>query len=83
MPEDLFYEFAMPYQPGLREFDCGNEKVNDYFKKCTWFNENKGKSSPSTYVFRTEKGGEVVGYIAMSFKKIAHPYEASKSKARY
>jgi hypothetical protein len=57
MPEDLFYEFAMPNHPGLREFDCGNEKVNDYFKKCTWFNETKGKSSPSTYVFRTEKGG--------------------------
>ena len=83
MPEDLFYEFAMPNHPGLREFDCGNEKVNDYFKKCTWFNETKGKSSPSTYVFRTEKGGEVVGYIAMSFKKIAHPCDTSESRARY
>lgn len=83
MPGDLFHEIAMPDDPGLDKFDCGRDTVNGYFTSRAWFNERKGKASPPTYVFRTEEGGEVVGYVAMGFKNVEHPNDESDSKERY
>ena len=79
----LFYELALPDDPELDRFDCGEVEVNDYFLKRRWFNTKKGQAAPPTYVFRTEKGGPVVGYAAVSFRIVEHPDDRSPTRAKY
>ncbi|MCT4366231.1 MAG: hypothetical protein N3Z28_01010 [Synechococcaceae cyanobacterium MAG-AL2] len=77
----LFYEFAVPDDKELDSFDSGEQEVDDYFINREWF--KGGRASPPTYVFRTEDGGQVVGYAAVSFCNVIPPNSQSMVKAKY
>jgi len=83
MAAGIFCEFALPDDPYLDRFSSGYERTDDYFCSREWFNPDKGRSAPPTYVFRVAKGGPVVGYCAFDFGKQPHPDDASTTKARY
>lgn len=83
MPGTLFYEYALPDDPELDRFDSGEEEVNAYFRNRRWFNAEKGLAAPPTYIFRTGKGGPVVGYAAVSFRNAEHPDDRSATRAKY
>lgn len=83
MAATLHFEFAPPDDPELDRFESGEEEVNAYFRSRQWFNEEKGQAAPPTYVFRTEAGGPVVGYAAISFRNVEHPDDRSASRAKY
>ncbi len=83
MAEALFHELALPTDPALDSFDCGDTEVNNYFKERIWFNKEKGKAAPPAYVFRTHSGGQVVGFVAMDFRNVEHPDDQSKSRGKY
>ncbi len=83
MPGTLFYEYALPDDPDLDRFDSGEEEVNTFFRSRRWFNAEKGLAAPPTYVFRTERGGPVVGYAAVSFRNAEHPNDRSATRAKY
>ena len=83
MAVGIFCEFALPDDPFLDQFSSGYERTDRYFRKREWFNPDKGRSAPPTYVFRVAKGGPVVGYCAFDFGKQPHPDDASTTKARY
>lgn len=82
MSGTLFYEYALPDDPELDRFDSGEEEVNAYFRSRRWFNAEKGQAAPPTYVFRTEQGGPVVGYAAVSFRNAEHPDDRSATRAK-
>jgi GNAT superfamily N-acetyltransferase len=79
----LFYEYALPDDPELDRFDSGEDEVNAYFRSRRWFNAEKGQAAPPTYAFRTEEGGPVVGYAAVSFRNAEHPDDRSATRAKY
>jgi len=83
MAEGIFFEFALPDDPFLDRFLSGYERTDHYFRSREWFNANKGRSAPPTYVFRVAEDGPVVGYCAFDFGKQLHPDDASTTKARY
>ncbi|MFM8524200.1 MAG: GNAT family N-acetyltransferase [Cyanobacteriota bacterium] len=83
MAGEIFYEFALPVDPFLDRFSSGYETTDHYFRSRQWFNFDKGRPSPPTYVFRVREGGPVVGYCAFDFGKQPHPDGASATKARY
>jgi ribosomal protein S18 acetylase RimI-like enzyme len=79
----LFAQLALPDDPDLDDFDSGVAGVTEYFRRRTWFDAGKHAHAPPTYQFRTEADGEVVGYAAVSPKKLPHPEESSPARARY
>ena len=83
MPGTLFHEYALPDDPELDRFDCGEQEVNAYFRSRRSFNTQKGQAAPPTYVFRTAEGGPVVGYAAVSFRNAQHPDDRSSVRAKY
>lgn len=83
MSAPLFYELALPDDPALDVFACGDDEVDRYFRSRGWFDAPKGQASPPTYVFRVEEGGFVVGYAALAFRNYAHPDDQSEARARY
>ena len=83
MVESLFYELAFPADPELERFDCGEEEVNAYFRNLCWFNSEKNRHAPPTYVFRTVEGGPVVGYASVGFANANHPTDGSVLRAKY
>ena len=83
MAEGIFFEFALPDDPFLDQFSSGYEPTDHYFRSREWFNAEKGRAAPPTYVFRASEDGPVVGYCAFDFGKRPHPDDASTTKARY
>ena len=83
MAEGIFFELALPDDPSLDRFLSGYERTDHYFRSREWFNADKGRSAPPTYVFRVAEDGPVVGYCAFDFGKQLHPDDASTTKARY
>ena len=83
MSGEMFYEFALPDDPFLDQFSSGYEWTDHYFRSRQWFNADKGRSKPPTYVFRALEDSPVVGYCAFDFRKQLHPEDTSTTKARY
>jgi predicted N-acetyltransferase YhbS len=50
----------------LKSFDCGNEKLNEYLKKCAFQNQKKNISN----TFVTQKDGKVIGYYSLTFSSV-------------
>lgn len=75
--------FALPDDPALDAFACGDDEVDAYFCGRRWFDAPKGQASPPTYVFRTQEDGPVVGYAAVAFRRVEHPDDQSPNRARY
>lgn len=83
MAEGIFFEFALPDDPFLDQFSSGYARTDHYFRSREWFNADKERAAPPTYVFRVSEDGPVVGYCAFDFGKRLHPDDASAAKARY
>lgn len=83
MPTSVFTQLALPDDPDLDTFQSGVAEVDDYFRSRVWFNTQKGKSSPPTYQFRTDEGGDIVGYAAANWRRSGHPEDASEDRAKY
>lgn len=75
--------YAMPDDPNLDSFQSGDEEVDAFFISRKWYSTEKKKTSPPTYVFHTQEGGETIGYAAVSYQNAGHPYEVSSTRARY
>lgn len=48
---ELNFEFALPNDPALDEFESGVTEVDDNFRSRKWFHDGTGKASPPTYKF--------------------------------
>lgn len=83
MAATLHTQFALPDDPNLDTFSRGVAEVDAYFRSRQWFNAKKGEVSPPTYQFRTDVGGDVVGYAAVSFRSCEHAHDGAPSKAKY
>lgn len=57
--------------------------MDAYFKSRQWFNVDKDKALPPTYVVRTAPAGEVVGFVALGFRNYDHPHDGSGQRAKY
>lgn len=82
MVQGIFVELAVPDDPFLDVFCCGQARIDDYFRSREWFAEQSRGGSLTTYVFRAGETGPVVGYAAVSFRNQPHPDDASSSKAK-
>lgn len=72
---------ADPADAAVDAFDCGDDEVNNYFRKRLWFRD--GKISPPTYEFRLGAGQPVVGYVSVAPRANEHPTDESTQKAKY
>lgn len=82
MAQGIFVELAVPDDPFLDDFCCGQARVDQYFRSRAWLAEKSKGDSLTTYVFRAGEAGSVVGYAAVSFRNQPHPDDASSSKAK-
>lgn len=79
----LSVTWALPTDSALDAFECGDAEVDNYFRRRTWFDQQKQQAAPPTYEFRTEPSGLVVGYAAVGFRNTNHPHDNSALRARY
>lgn len=81
MSSALHYRLALPDDPRIDHFDCGDPEVTHFIVKRQWWSERKGHS-PTTYQFFTEENGSVVGYAAAATKSAPFPEDGSESRAK-
>ena len=82
MAQGIFVELAVPDDPFLDVFYCGQARVDHYFRSREWLAEKSKGGSLTTYVYRAGEAGPVVGYASASFRNQPHPDDASSSKAK-
>jgi hypothetical protein len=78
---ELQYEFAIPSDPDVDNFESGDDEVDKYFRSRQWFDDKFEKTSPPTYKFCD--GKNVVGFASVAFRNCPHPTEESSTKAKY
>ena len=66
----------------IKQFDCGNEHLNNYLKKYAFQNQNKNISN----TFVAQKGDKVIGYYTLTFGSVLKedlPVKTKKNLPNY
>jgi ribosomal protein S18 acetylase RimI-like enzyme len=77
---DVVAEDALPTDPAVDAFHCGDEEVEAYFHGRQWF---RPKGTLATFAFHAANDGPAIGYVTVAGQRVPHPTDASAATARY